>query len=207
MKVPRWKKAEFEEIEYEPRSIRELLKEIKNTSELIVDLAYSAVLFNSKDIAEEVRFLEVRMDKLNYDIRIAAILAARDAEDAERMAGVLQVAQASDIISNAAGDLVKILSYDLAHPILPHLIKESDEIIRKMTVDARSAAVGKSISELKIASETGVRVLAIRRKHRWLYGPAGTAVLNEGDHLVCIGPEEGMAQLNQLFKGDIEVLE
>lgn len=207
MKIPRWKRAEFEEIEYEPKSIRELLKEMKNISELIVDLAYSAILFNNREIAEEVKYLEVRMDKLNYEIRISAMLASRTVEDAEKMAGILQIAQASDTISNAAGDIVKLLSYKLTHPILPHLIKESDEIIRKLPMDDASAAAGKTISELKIAARTGVRILAIRRNKRWIYGPKGNVRLAKGDTLVCIGPEEGMQELTKLLKGNIEVLE
>jgi len=180
---------------------------MKNISELIVDLAYSAILFNNKEIAEEVRYLEVRMDKLNYEIRIMAMLAARNAEDAEKMAGVLQIAQAADTISNAAADMVKLLAYKLDHPILPHLIKESDETIRKISVDENSAACGKTISELKISSETGVRILAIRRKDRWIYGPKGNVRLRKGDILICIGPEEGIKHLNKLLKGEIEVLE
>jgi len=207
MKIPRWKKAEFEEIEYEPRSIRDILKEMKNISELIVDLAYTAILFNSRDIAEEVKYLEVRMDKLNYEIRIMAMMAARSAEDAEKMAGILQIAQAADTISNAAADMVKLLAYKLDHPILPHLIKESDEIIRRIKVGEESAADGKTIKELKISSETGVRILAIRRSDRWIYGPKGGVKLRKGDTLICIGPEEGLKQLGKLLKGEIEVLE
>ena len=169
-------------------------------------MAYSAILFNSKEIAEEVKYLEVRMDKLNYQIRIMAMLAARSAEDAEKMAGILQIAQAAETISNAAGDIVKLLSYKLTHPILPHLIKESDEVIRKMTIHKNSAAVNKKIGELRISSETGVRILAIRRKNKWIYGPKGDITLKENDILICIGPEEGLNQLNKLLKGEIEVL-
>lgn len=206
-KVPRWKEAEFEEVEYEPTSIKELLSEMKNICELIVDLAYSAILFNNTEIAEEVKYLEVRMDKLNYQIRIMAMLAARTKEDAEKMAGILQIAEAAETISNAAGDIVKILSYKLSHPILPNLIKESDEIIRKMSVDEKSSAVNKSIGELKISSETGVRILAIRRKKGWIYGPKGNVKLRKGDVIICIGPEEGLEQLRKLLKGEIEVFE
>ncbi|MHA1603310.1 MAG: potassium channel family protein, partial [Candidatus Freyarchaeota archaeon] len=36
------------------RSIEDMLVEMKNTSELMVDLAYSALLFNNKEIAEEL---------------------------------------------------------------------------------------------------------------------------------------------------------
>ena len=54
-RTPKWKTEEFSEIEYEPTSVKELMTEMKNISELIIDLAYSAVLFHNKDIAEEVR--------------------------------------------------------------------------------------------------------------------------------------------------------
>jgi len=60
---------------------------LKDISELIIDLAYSAVLFDNDEIAEEVKYLEVRMDKLNYDIRMISMMAARTKEDAEQLAG------------------------------------------------------------------------------------------------------------------------
>ncbi len=207
MKVPRWKKAEFEEIEYEPATVKELLAEMKSISQLIVDLAYSAILFHNREIAEEVRYLEVRMDKLNYQIRMMAMMAARTAEDAEKLAGILQVAEAAETISNAAGDIVKLLSLKLKHPILPKLIRESDEIIKKIKVDGSSKSVNKKIGELHIASETGVRILAIRRKNRWIYGPSPDVTLKEDDVLICIGTEEGMKELSKFLKGETEVLE
>ncbi|HDM67091.1 MAG TPA: potassium transporter TrkA, partial [Thermoplasmatales archaeon] len=96
-----WKREEFSEIEYEPTSVKELLTEMKNISELIIDLAYSAVLFHNEEIAEEVKYLDVRMDKLNYEIRMMALMATRTKEDAEQLAGILQVAEAAESISNA----------------------------------------------------------------------------------------------------------
>lgn len=204
--IPRWKKAEFEEIEYETRSIKEILKEMKNICELIIDLAYSAILFDNREIADEVRYLEVKMDKLNYQIRIMAMMASRTKEDAEKMAGILQIAEAAESIANAAGDMVKILSYKLTHPILPTLVKESSEMIRVIKVGENSSAREKSIKELKISSETGVRIIAIRRGNSWIYGPKGEEKLYEGDMLICIGPNEGLKNLSKLLKGEIEVL-
>ena len=207
MKIPRWKEAEFEEIEYEPVSIKQILVEMKNISELIVDLAYSAILFNNREIGEEVKYLEVRMDKLNYQIRILAMLAARSPEDAEKLAGILQVAEAAETISNAAGDIVKLLSVKLTHPILPRLLRESDEMIKKISVGENSAACGKSIADLHIASETGVRIVAMRRGDKWIYGPKGNVKLKAGDILIGVGPEEGLKHLNKFLKGNVRVLE
>jgi len=48
----------FEKIAYKPIPVRELLSEMKNLSELMIDLAYSAALFNDKELAEVVLDLE-----------------------------------------------------------------------------------------------------------------------------------------------------
>ena len=50
-------------------SIKNLLIEMKNMSELMVDLAYSAILFNSKAAAEEVLALENEVNSMNYEIK------------------------------------------------------------------------------------------------------------------------------------------
>lgn len=206
MKLPWWKEPEFEEIEYEPTSIKELLVEMKNISELMIDLAYSAILFNNEEIAEEVKYLESQMDKFNYHVRIMALLAARDKEDAEKLAGILQMAEAAKAISNAAGDIVKLLSVKLTKPLLPRLLRESDEMIQKMLVSSTSHAVGRSITDLRVASETGVRIVALRRGQRWLYSPKHLS-LREGDVIIGVGPEEGLEQLAAFFQGKTEVLE
>ena len=65
-------------------SIKNLLIEMKNMSELMVDLAYSAVLFNSVDAAEEVLTLENRVNAMNYEIKKESLVAARSYEDAEK---------------------------------------------------------------------------------------------------------------------------
>ncbi|HDS59131.1 MAG TPA: potassium transporter TrkA [Thermoplasmatales archaeon] len=206
MKLPWWKEPEFEEIEYEPTSIKELLVEMKNISELMIDLAYSAILFNNAEIAEEVKYLESQMDTLNYHVRIMALLAARDKEDAEKLAGILQMAEAAKAISNAAGDIVKLMSVKLQKPLLPRLLRESDEMIQKMHIAGASNAVGRSLANLRVSSETGVRIVALRRGQRWLYSPKHVT-LREGDVAIGIGPEEGLDQLNRFFQGAEEVLE
>ena len=130
------KKKEFEEIEYEPTSVKDLLTEMKDISELIVDLAYSAVIFDCEDMAKEVEDLERKMDKLLYQIRLAAMLAARTKEDAEQLSGILQVATMAENISNAAGNIVELLDLNLeARLILPMVLRDGDEKIKHIFVD------------------------------------------------------------------------
>jgi len=203
----KWKKEEFEELEYEPKSVKELLTEMKDISELIIDLAYSAVLFDNKDIAEEVKYLEVRMDKLNYDIRMMAMMAARTKEDAEQLAGILQVAQAAEAISNTAGDIVKLLTREKTGPILPKILKKSDEQLFRINVLKKSNACNKKIGELKIESETGMRIIAIRRGDFWIYNPDSETDIKSDDWLISRGTDEGYKELSKFLRGELEVLE
>ena len=205
-RTPKWKSEEFSEIEYEPIPVKELLTEMKNISELIIDLAYSTVLFNSEEIAEEVKYLEVRMDKLNYDIRIMAMMAARSKEDAEQLAGILQIAQAAEKISNSAGDIILLLE-DKTEPILPRILKKADEQLFRVKVAKSSAAVGQSIGNLRVESETGMRIIGIRRKECWIYNPHADIVLLSEDMLIARGTNDGYQDLRDFLLGKQEVLD
>ncbi|HWR25590.1 MAG TPA: PhoU domain-containing protein, partial [Methanosarcina sp.] len=63
------------EFRYSPRNLKDLLTEMKDTSELMVDLAYSAMIYDDEDIAEEVLNLEDKMDTLDYHMKMAAMLS------------------------------------------------------------------------------------------------------------------------------------
>ena len=205
-RTPKWKKEEFSELEYEPATVKELLTEMKDISELIIDLAYSAVLFDNEEIAEEVKYLDVRMDKLNYDIRMMAMMAARTKEDAEQLAGILQVAEAAESISNAAADIILMLK-DKTRPILPRILSKADEKLFRIEVSSNSKACGRNIGDLKVESETGMRIIAIRREDCWIYNPQSDTSLQADDWLITRGTDEGYEDLSKFLKGELKVLE
>jgi uncharacterized protein with PhoU and TrkA domain len=207
-KTPKWQAEEFTEIEYQPTTVKELLIEMKNISELIIDLAYSAILFDSDDIAEEVKYLEVRMDKLNYDIRMIAMLAVRTKEGAEQLAGILQVAEAAESISNAAGDIAKLLSYEeKTRPILPKILRQADEKLYRLEVADTSSACDQIIGNMRIESETGMRIIAIRRGDCWIYNPQSETNLRAKDWLIVRGTEDGFEDLRNFITGKTRKLE
>lgn len=205
-RTPKWKKEEFSELEYEPTTVKELLTEMKDISELVIDLAYSAVLFDNEEIAEEVKYLDVRMDKLNYDIRMMAMMAARTKEDAEQLAGILQVAEAAESISNAAGDIILMLK-DKTRPILPRILSKADEKLFRIGVSSDSKACKKKIGDLRVESETGMRIIAIRRGDFWIYNPQSDTSIQADDWLIIRGTDEGYEDLSRFLKGESKVLE
>ncbi len=199
-----WKKEEFKGIEYEPTSVKELLTEMKDVSELILDLAYSAVLFDSKEIGEEVSYLESKMDRLKYKIRLASMLAARTVEEAEQLAGIFQVAQAAETIANAAGDMVKLLDIDIeSRPFIPSILSDADEKINTTVIGDTSSLSRKTLGVLSLESELGVRIIAIRRKKKWIYDPEDDVVLRAGDRLIVRGVMDGFTRLKRFTAGQI----
>ena len=207
-RTPKWKKEEFSEIEYEPTSVKDLLTEMKDISELIIDLAYSAVLFDNEEIAEEVKYLDVRMDKLNYDIRMMAMMATRTKEDAEQLDGILQVAEAAESISNAAGDIANLLFLkEKTRPIIPKILKQADESLFRVKVSSKSKACNQRIGVLKVESGTGMRIIAIRRGDCWIYNPQSDTNLKADDWLIVRGTDDGHIELNKFLKGQLKVLE
>ena len=189
------RKKEFEEIEYTPTSVKDLLTEMKDISEIIVDLAYSAVIFDCDDMGSEVVELEIKMDKLLYQIRLAAMMATRTVEDAEQLSGILQVASMAENISNAAGDIVKLLEMNLeGRLILPMVLREADEKIKHIFVDKKSSIVNQFIGDLGVESETGARIIAVNRGKRWIYGVDRNFKFKANDRLIVRGVEDGLKE-------------
>src|SRR3989454_1463240 len=185
--------------EEQPKNVKELLVELKDASELMVDLAYAAVFFNEEDLAEEVEELEVRMDQHLRRLREVAMLAARSPEDAEAMAGVLHIAAAIEKIGDAASDMARVIQAKLGIPdtLRPDL-RHADEIVGRVKVREGSAAVGRQLRELMLPTETGMWLIAIRRGSQWEFDPGADSVVTEGDVLLFQGPEEGVNLIREL---------
>lgn len=198
---------DIEEFEYEPRSVKELFIEMKNIVELMVDLAYSSILFGDKEIAEEVLDLEERMDLLNYQMMVHAVLAARNVKEAEKVTSILQMANAIEDISNAAGDLAKMVLEGLEpHPVIKEAILESEEIIAKITVTPNSILAGKTLGELELASNTGVWIIAVRRGKRWIFAPDKDFRIKPLDVLIGRGTHTSIEHLKEIARGVIRVV-
>nr|QNO45825.1 hypothetical protein LNPJLACJ_00002 [Methanosarcinales archaeon ANME-2c ERB4] len=181
------------ELKYCTRSMKDLLIDMKDTSELMMDLAYSAVIYDDKEIAMEVIRLEESMDTLDYYMRISAMLSARRIDEAEALAGVLQTGAAAENISNSAGDIAKIALFDLGIPAeLKHDLRSAEETIARATVSAESPISGRTLGEIELETETGMWVIAIRRGRNWIYDPDHSTIIHEADVVFARGHDEGV---------------
>jgi len=78
--------------------IKDILVGIKDTSELMIDLAYTSLLYCNEEIAGEVFNLEKKMDKLNYKLKLITLRAART-EEAEKLIAIIEIANAAELIA------------------------------------------------------------------------------------------------------------
>ena len=183
-------------------SVRELLTEMKDTSEVIVDLAYASLMYNSDNMAQKVRDLEDDMDDLNFAIRYKALLSSRTKEDARQLSGLLEVASAADRISNAASDIVSLLRFPPEkRPLITDILLESDERIRMIRVKPESTMVGNTIERLAIEANTGCKIIAIKNRHGWTYDPEYDMKIRANDDIVVRGTDDGADLLTQYAAG------
>ena len=200
--------AESGKIEYRPISVREALTEMKDVSEIMIDLAYSAALFNSHELAEEVLELEKRVDYLDYIINMNTMLAARDAEDAQHLIAVTTVAAATNKISDAAADIATIVLKEIGiHPIVRKAFEQVEERLARAIVKPDSILVNKKLGELELAANIGVDVIAIRRHREWIIDPNEEERIVDGDVLIVRGAPHGVDELKDLASGKIKEME
>ncbi|MFB6113450.1 MAG: potassium channel family protein [Halodesulfurarchaeum sp.] len=190
-------------VEYEPISVKDLLVEMKDTAELLIDLAYSAVLHQSDAVAEEVLELEEQMDLLQIRARMSLLLAARSPEEAETLAPVLGIIGAAEKVSDAAGDIAKVVLEDIGVPDnIQGSLPEALEILVRAELDADSSYANKTLSEINMETELGVRVIAIRRGGSWVLNPDAMTILRPDDILLLRGPRPGIETVFETASGE-----
>jgi uncharacterized protein with PhoU and TrkA domain len=198
----------FEKIEFKPIPVSELLLEMKNLSELMIDLAYSAALFNDKELAEDIMELGARVDTLAYLLDMQIMIAARDARDAEELIGVSTVAAATNKISDAAVDIAGVVTHDIGiHPIVSTIFEKVEERISKATVKEGSHIAGKGLGHIDIVARKAVDIIAIRRNKDWIIKPKSKEKLQQGDVLITRGAPQGIKDFKDLAEAPASSME
>jgi len=183
--------ARFEEIV-------ERLVELKDTSELMIDLAYSSLLLNNRELAEEVQRLEERVDKLHTDFELLVLKSEFKKEEAKGFLGLIRLGVATEKIADAAAQISEVVLRGIEpHPVLQLSIREAEETVAYVPVTKNSPLVGKTLAEARIPEETGMWILAIRRGNKYIR-PKPDSRIEVGDVLIASGYADGVESLKKL---------
>jgi uncharacterized protein with PhoU and TrkA domain len=178
------------------------LVDLKDTSELMIDLAYSSLLFNSHHLAEEVLMLENRMDFLHTEFEILVLSIKEVSQDVKGLLGLIRMGVVIERIADAAAEIAEVvIRSGEPHPVLKMVIQDAEETVERVVVGEDSPIVGKTLKAAKIPEETGMWVLVIRRGDKWIR-PKPSTILNAGDIIMTAGYAEGEDDLRKLLNSE-----
>ena len=189
--------SEKPDMERFERVCNDLVK-LKDTSELMMDLAYSALLLNSRELAEEVQMLEERVDRLHTEFELLVLSSRVKPEEAKGILGLIRMGVVTERIADAASEIAEVvLRGEEPHPVLKMAIEEAEETIERVIVSEHSSLVGKTLKEASIPEKTGMWVIVLRRGDRWMR-PYPGSVIKVGDVIIASGYAEGEEDLKRL---------
>lgn len=178
--------------------IVERLVELKDTSELMIDLAYSSLLLNNTELAEEVQRLEEHVDKLHTEFELLVLQSEFTKDQARGFLGLIRLGVAAEKIADAAAQIATVVLRGIEpHPVLQLSIRKAEETVVYMPVTADSKLVNKTLVEARIPEETGMWILAIRRGGKSIRPKLDSKIM-AGDILIASGYAEGQESLRRL---------
>jgi uncharacterized protein with PhoU and TrkA domain len=184
------------------KEVVDMLAELKDTSELMMDLAYSSILLNSKELAQEVATLEEYMDDLHTRFELLVLARCISPEESKDFLGLIRLGVVTEKIADAAMQIASVVLRGLEpHPVLKLAIREAEETVVHVQVSRKSPLVGKTLREAQVQEETGMWVLCIKRADKWVR-PKPDTVIEAGDHLIAAGYAEGAEDLKRLTNAE-----
>jgi len=180
----------------------ELFLKVKDTSEILIDLAYSSLIFMDRELAEEVLLLTNHVKDLNGRLEELVIGRVTHDRDLDRAITLIRLSRAAEDIADSAEKIADVVIRDInVHPVLAESILESDTSIAREVIMTKSVLVGKPLKETSLATATGWFIIVLKRGDKWIIGPDGETVLKVGDIIFARGPLESRGHLCKVSRG------
>ena len=182
-------------------NVKELLEEVKNISGLMMDLAYSSILFENKDIAKEVMILFEELEKKEEKLYMHLFAASRGMS-ARKLISVTDLVEAAKLVAMGARNLSEmVLAGSALHPVIKDALKDSDDSIVKAEIKKKSMLCSKTIGDNKIRTETGIDIVAIKRSGRWIFDPQKRTKLLNRDIIIGVGSNDSCKKIQRVARG------
>ena len=173
---------------------RELVK-LKDLSELMIELAYSALFLHDKTFSRQVHILYKEFKEIHDFFQKRMKKRSRDQDE------WVYLSRLSSYLKEFAINAVFLADLsELNHP--PKAVKEafitSDRRIIEELVHFSSFFVGKTLGVLNLRVHTKTRLLAIKRDDKWLFDLPDTLAIKAKDILIAVGVERSAKLLKEL---------
>lgn len=187
------------------KRLRNFLSNMRDSACLLIDMAFYSALFKSKEVAEEVRELEEKFDRFNYEAWREVLKAAKREKDVMNLNSALQVVKSIESISDAADSIADVMLRGVKlHPVFSQALEDADEKIARVEVAEGSSLAGRSLRKLELWKRRGVYVLVLIRSDRHILNPAKDTVIRAGDRLIIRGSLNGVEELIDIARAERE---
>ncbi len=172
---------------YKPISLKDILSQMKQNIDLMIDLAYSAIKFGSKELADEVYSIEQRIHELTFLLNLQIIQTqAGGFKEAKRLEPIVVMGYSIDKISDALCDIAKVVYINNDIPQFTHFLWDFvPEPIVKIRVNEGCDFIGRNRKEIHFRSIHGVDLIAIRRENNWIFNR--NEKIQQNDSLIVKG--------------------
>jgi len=190
------------------KRLSDVLKSMMVRTRLILDLAYSALIYKGEEIISEIINLEDSIDESLVEIFYLILEGYKNGEISRDEAyAYLTIARSLEEIADSAYVLAKNIVHGFRpHPIIKKIIEESETSITVLYIPIGSLAVNKTIGQIVENYGKGVEIIAVKTGDHWIYKPSNNFVIRENDILIVKGSEESLDAFRRII-GAEEVLE
>lgn len=202
---PQEKKRKKKEFQYQPISLKDILKEMKQKIDLMIDLAYSAIKFSSKEIADETTKIEKRIHELTFLLNLQITQTQTGGfKGAKRLEPIVVMGYSIDKISDALADIACVVYINSDISDFTQLFwDEVPEPIVKINVKEYCKLIGMNRQDIHFRSQHGVDLIAIKRNENWLFDK--NDIIEKGDILIIKGELEPIKELKKLTLDEEEI--
>ncbi|MBI5398336.1 hypothetical protein HZB03_02630 [Candidatus Woesearchaeota archaeon] len=181
------------------QNIKENILQMKNVSELMLDLAYSAILLGDERITREVESLFEKI-KLLEEETVRYVFRIKEAD--EKRILLLDMIDHVKDISIAARHIALLAKRGKDFPsVIKDVLKDSDERVVAERVNPASTLGNTTVGTLKLRTHVGIRVIAVQRRDMWYFGISREFSLAPGDIIVAVCSAHAEVILRELAAG------
>lgn len=171
---------------------------MKNMSEIMLDLSYSALFLKDKQLLKEVENMYAKMQTLERET-LRFLFKVRESDE-ERIV-IIDLIDEIKSVSKSALEIAKLINAQRFPEIVKNLLQETEERVITSTIGKKSSMNNKSLGTTKTKTFTKAQIIAIKREDSWTFNINKDTITKEGDILIAVGPKEAKDSLKRFAAG------
>jgi uncharacterized protein with PhoU and TrkA domain len=171
---------------YQPLSIKDILKEMKEKIDLMMDLSLSAVMLGNKQLAQQATKIEARIHELTFLLNFQLIQTHTGGfNESKSLEPIMIMGYSIDKIADALTDIAHTVDIVNLTPFSKMLWEISQEHIIVVNINEGSSFIGQKLEDLEIRAKYNLDLVALHQGNKWILGEQ--EIVQVSDQLIVRG--------------------